>query len=713
MKNDIYRQIFLFGLILILFFTPIVSGERVEIFYETYELEEGYYVPVNIDGLDYDYEIVISSSSKIDAVILTDTEYNNCCSGDETSEISFTDQRSHLSTISFSTIIPSLEDGYILIIDNSDAVTGGENASQNVVLELYYYEISEEIDYSFNFFGFLSGIILIPLVILAGIDLFRKYGWTEKTLELKYFKQIISKFEEYKHKEEGNFFMSYPVLTVFIITNILWYILGYITGQYHGEENQYEKWINLGATNIFEILQGNLISLITANFMHFDFEHLISNLVPIFFIGFYVEKELGSAKFITFIFFTGLCSSILGLFELSTGGGASGVALALIGMVTGQIIFEKVNNIDDYCTYPNMKWFWYSCIAQAVPFVIWITTSGGSDGVSHWGHLGGFLSGIAFGFFVINPRYEMNRINYYENMTVVTLKEILKEMKLPTSGNKSILIERLIQSENSINPQSKENDLDNLNKDLKEILFSFEGRINRQIWWYSTILVHLVYGLFILFVENIILKSFLEIGFVLSFLTLIIYLPYYYMNIALIIKRLKDTNRGWEWGFLSISTSIISGLSIFWGSINFDELTNLGFMMMMIILLFIYSIFNLTLIVICGFYKGTEGSNKYGNNPLKSTEENINSTLEIDNIVENSNKLKIKEKFSLILDSLSDKKRELTKKWKEYNLNKENDDQDETEELTDFEKWVSKYILPLIPISIFIFALLIIIGSAI
>ena len=37
----------------------------------------------------------------------------------------------------------------------------------------------------------------------------------------------------------------------------------------------------------------------------------------------------------------------------------------------------------------------------------------------------------------------------YENMTVAQLKELLREAKLPVSGNKSALIERLSQNETS------------------------------------------------------------------------------------------------------------------------------------------------------------------------------------------------------------------------------------------------------------------------
>ena len=243
--------------------------------------------------------------------------------------------------------------------------------------------------------------------------------------------------------------------------------------------------------------------------MHFDFDHLFFNMVSLYFLGDYIEKELGSIKFISFIFFTGLCSSIIGLMGLGTGGGASGVVFALIGMIAGQVIIEKIKNLENHCTFPDMKFFGYTILMQSIPFVMWVS-SGESGGVSHLGHLGGFLSGMAFGIFIINSE---NTIPRYEEMTVAQIKEILRERNLPVSGAKYLLIERLNEFDmisDGIDDKVEENlidieDNDEWRMDIKDILFSFEGRINRQIWWYSSVLVGLVYGLVMLVIEFAIL----------------------------------------------------------------------------------------------------------------------------------------------------------------------------------------------------------------
>ena len=677
MKSNKLCKLVILILTSIIFFTPLVSSEHLE-YHETYELPEGYFQGIQIDNLfDYDIEMEITSNYKIDVVILTDAEYNACCATGETTQILFTDSRTKLSTDDTSIIVPSGEDGYILVIDNTDAVVGGEDPNVTVTVNIYYLEYFEMPEYSFNFIGFLLGIIFIPLTILAGIDIFGKYGWTEKVLNFNIVKIITLYFERFKMKNPEKYISKYPILTILILVNIIWYLLGLITGQYSDEGNQYEKWINLGATNFWELFQGNLFSLITSNFMHFNFEHLFFNMVSLYFLGDYIEKELGSIKFISFIFFTGLCSSIIGLMGLGTGGGASGVVFALIGMISGQVIIEKIKNLENHCTFPDMKFFGYTILMQSIPFVMWVS-SGESGGVSHLGHLGGFLGGMVFGIFIINSE---NTIPRYEEMTVAQLKEILRGRDLPVSGAKYLLIERLNEFDMSLGEyDNKVEDNNEWKMNIKDILFSFEGRINRQIWWYSSILLGLVYGLVILVFEFAILRALLNSGFILSTLLLILYIPFYYINVALTIKRLKDTNRGWELGFFTVIASIISGLMHY---LELFDINNTGILITTIFLLLTLIFLSLPIVIVCGFYKGTNGPNQYGDDPLNSqgyiTIEELNDEI-ITAISSNEND-------SSFLDFFTTKSRQFANSWEVYKQNKTNQNL-EYSNLNEFERWV-------------------------
>ena len=68
------------GLVLLSLFFPHISGEHAEN-HETFELSEGYFQGIDMDNLfDTDIEIEITTNYKIDVVILTDDEFNSCCS---------------------------------------------------------------------------------------------------------------------------------------------------------------------------------------------------------------------------------------------------------------------------------------------------------------------------------------------------------------------------------------------------------------------------------------------------------------------------------------------------------------------------------------------------------------------------------------------------------------------------------------------------------
>ena len=54
-----------------------------------------------------------------------------------------------------------------------------------------------------------------------------------------------------------------------------------------------------------------------------------------------------------------------------------------------------------------------------------------------------------------------------------------------------------------------------------------------------------------------------EPGFIYSTLLLFAVIPVLYIHAALSIKRLKDSDKGWEWGFLVIVISTLSNIGSF------------------------------------------------------------------------------------------------------------------------------------------------------
>ena len=384
---------FLWAILFISLFLPFAAGNH-HPNHQQFEAEEGYFYEINIDNpTENDITITIKSYSNIDAVVLTDAEYESCCSTGQTDSISYTDSRSAVKTNDHSFQIPKGEDGFVLVIDNSDVVENGQSPTGTVQVELTFVE---DFEYNFHAFGFFLGIIFIPLIVVAGLDLIlmtkyvRKIEIFDKTLN------SISAFLEKMKKDMSESYVSrYPALTVVITVNVLWFLIGLITG-FSSSDATIDEAISMGAMWSGGILQGNLFSLISANFFHYSWEHLIFNLVGLFFLGAYIEDELGHFGFVSFVMFTGLISSIFSFFNFGVvSGGASGVVFALLGIISGQLILGKIKGIENYCRYPDMSYFWSMVILNIaiVPFT-------GAGGVDLFGHGGGFIAGLLVAAFV-------------------------------------------------------------------------------------------------------------------------------------------------------------------------------------------------------------------------------------------------------------------------------------------------------------------------
>ncbi len=99
--------------------------------------------------------------------------------------------------------------------------------------------------------------------------------------------------------------------------------------------------------------------------------------------------------------------------------------------------------------------------------------------------------------------------------------------------------------------KAPESNVDNDNYELaelsvKEILFSFTGRITRKTYWLS--LLGVIAAMFIL----IVLLGLLGIGeSVLNIAIVLIYIPVMWMSLAIQVKRWHDRDKSGWWVFIS------------------------------------------------------------------------------------------------------------------------------------------------------------------
>lgn len=120
---------------------------------------------------------------------------------------------------------------------------------------------------------------------------------------------------------------------------------------------------------------------------------------------------------------------------------------------------------------------------------------------------------------------------------------------------------------------------------LKPLLLSFDGRINRGKFWTGIVALLVVY--IVLIVINLIFRGIFGdsvITMLIGIISIVVYLAMIWPSIALGVKRFHDRNKSGWWVLISL-VPVIGGL---WYLIE------------------------------CGFLEGTKGPNQFGPDPLQA-----------------------------------------------------------------------------------------------
>ena len=131
--------------------------------------------------------------------------------------------------------------------------------------------------------------------------------------------------------------------------------------------------------------------LFTAMYLHFDFEHLANNMVMLLAVGRYVEKDMGTVRFLIVYTVSGLLGNILSLgFDIYAGeyavsAGASGAVFGLVGALLAMAVKNK-GSIEGLG------------IKQILLMIVLSLVSGlTSAGVDNVAHAGGLVTGFLIG----------------------------------------------------------------------------------------------------------------------------------------------------------------------------------------------------------------------------------------------------------------------------------------------------------------------------
>ena len=157
-----------------------------------------------------------------------------------------------------------------------------------------------------------------------------------------------------------------------------------------------------------EILAGQFWRIISPMFVHVGITHIFVNMYSLYVIGPQVERFFGTIRLLVIYFLSGIGGVALSLaFSPSPSAGASGAIFGLLGALGAFLFIHR--GLFGRLGQQQLR--------QIVIIAVLNLVIGLAPGIDHWGHFGGFITGIALTA-VIGPRYERTQ-NSLEQTAVV------------------------------------------------------------------------------------------------------------------------------------------------------------------------------------------------------------------------------------------------------------------------------------------------------
>jgi len=195
-----------------------------------------------------------------------------------------------------------------------------------------------------------------------------------------------------------------PTLThLLIVLSVIVFLLELYYESIYGEKFLGELFYNYGFS-FQNLLARKFWVFITSIFLHGGAEHLILNVIALFFFGRVVEIELGKGKFLLIFFasaFIGdlaiLLATLIGLISASVP--TIGISAAVFGLMGTAMLVKPF----EFIFYPYL--IPIPLILVALIYTLYniaafllVTTTETISNVSYISHIGGLASGMFFGF---------------------------------------------------------------------------------------------------------------------------------------------------------------------------------------------------------------------------------------------------------------------------------------------------------------------------
>jgi rhomboid protease GluP len=200
----------------------------------------------------------------------------------------------------------------------------------------------------------------------------------------------------------------FPATFSLIGITILIYIAQEISVYMYG----FDLVATLGAKINAAIFAGELWRFITPIFIHAGIWHIFVNMYSLYAIGPGVEGFFGTQRMLVIYFFSGISSVIFSLaFSSYASVGASGAIFGLLGCFGAFLFIHRKSLGHSGRTY----------LRQVVLIALLNLALGLAPNIDNWGHVGGFLAGIALAWF-LGPRFELRWRGINEPPEMVKLR---------------------------------------------------------------------------------------------------------------------------------------------------------------------------------------------------------------------------------------------------------------------------------------------------
>jgi membrane associated rhomboid family serine protease len=192
-----------------------------------------------------------------------------------------------------------------------------------------------------------------------------------------------------------------PVTKILLVTNLLVFLVDMVTGHQRVIGIMALASIHTGAFQPYQ--------LITHMFAHGNFTHLFFNMFGVWMFGRAIEMRIGSKRYFTLYFLSGLGAAGLQLLiyylhaDIAGMVGASG---ALFGILAAfALYFPNIPLMLIFFPVP-IKAKYFVAIYAAIELFSGITTIGGGSQIAHFAHLGGAIVG-----FILVKIWKKNQFN--------------------------------------------------------------------------------------------------------------------------------------------------------------------------------------------------------------------------------------------------------------------------------------------------------------